>query len=154
MADAIRSTRKRRSPPGQVAVPEQVQAAVLGVHEVGVDVPLGALVAAVGVVVEVHPPVLGDGRAQHVEHLGAAQAEVDVEHLVGVDAEHGGQLGHAARRARRRRRRRAGRARDAPAVSSATAWSGVSRCGASKTSAKWIHTRSPSCTTSISASGV
>ena len=99
---------------GEVAVAEHVQAAVLGVHEVRVDVALGARVAAVGVVVEVDAPVLGDGGAQHLEDVGAAEPEVDVEHLVGVDAEHRGQLGHAAAEravglgARQREHRRAG----------------------------------------------
>ena len=136
VAPAIRSTRKRRSAAGQVAVPEQVQAAVLGVHDVRVDVPLGAGVAAVGVVVEVHAPVLGDAPSRSTSSTsGAAGAEVDVEHLVGVDAEHRGQLGHAPGRARRRRRRPGRASTRAPAASRATAWSGVRRWGASKTSA-------------------
>ena len=80
----------------EVAVPEHVEAAVLGVDEVRVDVALGARVAPVGVVVEVDAPVLGHRGAEHLEHVGAAEPEVDVEHLVGVDAEHGGQLRDAA----------------------------------------------------------
>ena len=77
-------------------MPEHVEAAVLGVDEVRVDVALGARVAPVGVVVEVDAAVLGDRGAEHVEHLGAAEPEVDVEDLVGVDAEDGGELRDAA----------------------------------------------------------
>ena len=81
---------------GEVAVPEHVEAAVLRVDEVGVDVALGARVATVGVVVEVDAPVLGHGGAEHLEDVGATEPEVDVEHLVGVDAEHRRQLRHTA----------------------------------------------------------
>ena len=80
----------------EVAVAEHVEAAVLRVHEVRIDVPLGARVAAVRVVVEVHAAVFGHRRPQHLEDVGAAQPEVDVEHLIGVDAEHGRELRHAA----------------------------------------------------------
>ena len=68
VAAAMRSTRKRRSAAGQVAVPEHVEAAVLGVDEVGVDVALGARVATVGVVVEV------DARGARRPRCGARRA--------------------------------------------------------------------------------
>ena len=82
---------------GRVAVAEQVQAAVLGVHEVRIDIALGPGVPPVGVVVEVDAAVLAHGRPQDLEHLDPRAAEVDVEHLAGVDAQHRRQLGDPPR---------------------------------------------------------
>jgi hypothetical protein len=79
---------------GEVAVGQQVEAALLRLEDVGVDVAHGPGVAAVGVVVEAHAPVLVDARAQHLHHLGRGGPEIDVEHLVGVDPEHLGELRH------------------------------------------------------------
>ena len=126
---AIRSTRNRRSPPRQVAVPEQVEAAVLGVEQVRVDVALGAGVASVGVVVEVDAAVLSHRRRAARRAPRPARRR-----------------GRCRAPGRRRRRARPaslatpaasapsgsapGRAStEAPAVRRATAWSGVSRCG-------------------------
>ena len=123
-----RSTRNRRWPPARWQWPEEVEAAVLGLEDVRVDVAHGAGVAAVGVVVEPDPAALAAGLARST-------------------------LDHLRRRRRRGRCRAPGRRRcpstaaslatpvasapsasapgrastEAPAVSRATAWSGVSR---------------------------
>ena len=110
--------------------PSTYEAAVLRVHEVRVDVALGARVPAVGVVVEVRP---GGARSRPVRSTSSMSAPPSPRSTsstsAGVDAEH--------RQRAWRRRAPSGpvgsvpgsASTDAPAVRSATAWSGVSRCG-------------------------
>ena len=145
-APAMRSTRNRRSPSARWQWPSEVQAAVLGLHDVGVDVAArcarrGRRSSSRGA-----PGDRCSATALRSTSSTSAppRAEVDVEHLAGVDAEDGGQLGQAPRRAAPPSSAPgSGRGRW-PGGEQGDGLVGVRRCGRVEESAKWIHTRSPS----------